>query len=544
LHSDLLGEVHSQATGPCRSTVAIIITTYNHAHFLPEALESCRSQTTLTDEIIVVDDGSTDDPAAVVARYEGVRIIRQANQGLAAARNAGLATTDATFVTFLDADDRLLREAIEFGVRQLTAHADAAFAYGAHRMIDGDGQPISAKIHYPLSDEPWLQFFRQGNFIGMHATVLYRRNLLIALGGFDESLPCCEDYELFMRIAKKLPIVSYDHLVAEYRMHGQNMSKNYPLMLKTVLRVMEEKRRDGGTEEVSVAQAEGQKFWKNYYAGLQVKNGLDLLRSRPFMASKVLLKSFEMDPATAVRKIGTTIKRQLSPSLRHRFRTAYRLVKRNTIHFGDFDRTSPFSKVFGFDRGQPIDRYYIEAFLTRHSSDIRGRVLEIGDNSYTIRFGGPKVTRSDVLHINAGHPGATIVGDLSDPATLPADAFDCVILTQTLHLIFDMQKAVAALEHSLKPDGVLLLTTPGISPIDRGEWKRSWYWSLTEQALGRLLEPVFDRKDISIETFGNVFAAVCFLQGLAVDEVQTAKLDILDEAFPIVIAARAVKKRK
>jgi len=511
---------------------------------LPEALESCRSQTTLADEIIVVDDGSADDPAAVVARYEGVRIIRQANHGLAAARNAGLAATDATFVTFLDADDRLLPEAIEFGVRQLTAHADAAFAYGAHRMIDGDGQPISAKIHYSLSGEPWLQFFRQGNFIGMHATVLYRRNFLLALGGFDTSLPCCEDYELFMRIAKKLPIVSYDHLVAEYRMHGQNMSKNYPLMLKTALRVMEEKRRDGGTEEVSVAQAEGQKFWKNYYAGLQVKNGLDLLRSRPFMAFKELFKSFEMDPTTAARKIGTTIKRHLPSSLRHRFRTAYRLVKRNTIHFGDFDRTSPFSKVFGFDRGQPIDRYYIEGFLTRHSSDIGGRVLEIGDNSYTIRFGGSKVIRSDVLHINAGQPGATIVGDLSDPATLPADAFDCVILTQTLHLIFDMQKAIAAVERSLKQGGVLLLTTPGISPIDRGEWRRTWYWSLTASALSRLLELVFDRRDISIESFGNVFAAVCFLQGLAVHEVQTTKLDILDEAFSIVIAARAVKKRK
>ena len=497
----------------------------------------------LADEIIVVDDGSTDDPQAVVASYEGVRLLRQANQGLAAARNAGLAATDATFVTFLDADDRLLPEAIEFGVRQLTAHADAALAYGAHRKIDSGGQPISGKIHVPLSDEPWLQFFREGNFIKMHATVLYRRNLLLALGGFDTSLPCCEDYELFMRVAKKLPIVSYDQLIAEYRIHGQNMSKNHPLMLKTALSVMEVQGRDTATEKVWVARAEGQRFWKSYYAEQQAKNGLDLLRSHPLTACKVLLKSLEMDRAAAARKIGTTIKR-LPSILRRHFRRAYRLVKPEVIHFGDFGRTTPFSKVFGFDRGQPIDRYYIETFLIRHSSDIRGRVLEIGDDSYTIQFGGPKVTRSDVLHINAGHPGATIVGDLSDPATLPADAFDCVILTQTLHLIFDMQKAVAALERSLKPDGVLLLTTPGISPIDRGEWKRSWYWSLTEQALSRLLEPVFDRKDISIESFGNVFAAVCFLQGLAVDEVETAKLDILDEAFPVIIAARAVKKRK
>jgi SAM-dependent methyltransferase len=373
--------------------------------------------------------------------------------------------------------------------------------------------------------------------------VLYRRNLLLTIGGFDTSLPCCEDYELFMRIAKKLPIVSYDRLVAEYRTHGQNMSKNYPLMLKTALSVMEKKGRDGAIAEVCAARAEGQRFWKSYYAEQQVENGLRLLRSRPLMASKVLLKSLEMDSDTAVRKIGTSIRRLLS-SLRSRFRVAYRLVKSNAIHFGDFGRTTPFSKVFGFDRGQPIDRYYIEAFLTRHSSDIRGRVLEIGDNSYTIRFGGSNVTRSEVLHVKTGHPGATIVGDLSDPATLPAEAFDCVILTQTIHLIFDMQKAILHVERSLKPGGVLLLTTPGISPIDRGEWMWTWYWSLTESALSRLLALAFDRRDISIESFGNVFAAVCFLQGLAVNEVKTAKLDILDGAFPIVVAARAVKMRK
>src|SRR5262249_24206213 len=157
------------------------------------------------------------------------------NHGLAAARNAGLIATDATFVTFLDADDRLLPEAIEIGTQQLMAHTDAALVYGAHRKIGSEGQPKSRKNYVPVSGEPWLQFFRHGNFIKMHATVLYRRNLLLAFGGFDTSLPCCEDYELFMRIAKKLPIVSYDHPVAEYRIHRDNMSKNYPLMLKTAL---------------------------------------------------------------------------------------------------------------------------------------------------------------------------------------------------------------------------------------------------------------------------------------------------------------------
>jgi SAM-dependent methyltransferase len=211
------------------------------------------------------------------------------------------------------------------------------------------------------------------------------------------------------------------------------------------------------------------------------------------------------------------------------------------VKLGDFARTTPVSTVFGFDRGDPIDRYYIEKFLGKNANDIRGTVLEIGDNSYTIRFGGQRVVRSDVLHVDADNPAATIVGDLSKSGILPSDAFDCIVLTQTLHLIFDMRKAVAELARSLKPGGVLLITAPGITPVDRGEWGYTWYWSLTELALAKLLAECFDEKDVATETFGNIFAAVCFLQGLAVSEVPASKLDVFDAAFPVIVTARVIK---
>jgi SAM-dependent methyltransferase len=214
-----------------------------------------------------------------------------------------------------------------------------------------------------------------------------------------------------------------------------------------------------------------------------------------------------------------------------------------TVKLGDFARTAPISDSFGFDRGTPIDRYYIENFLGKSADDIRGRVLEIGDNDYTVRFGGSKVDMSDVFHVDARNPHATIVGDLSKSGILPSDAFDCIVLTQTLHLIFDMRKALAELARSLKPGGTLLITVPGITRVDRGEWGYTWYWSLTDLAMAQLLVEFFDEKDVLVETFGNVFAAVCFLQGLALSEVSTSKLDVVDSSFPVIVTAKVVKRR-
>src|SRR5215510_14713951 len=149
-----------------------------------------------------------------------------------------------------------------------------------------------------------------------------------------------------------------------------------------------------------------------------------------------------------------------------------------SVRFGDL-QLSPFSRCWGLDRGTPVDRYYLERFLADNAGDIRGRVLEIGDNAYTLRFGGGQVGQSDILHVDASNPRATFVGDLARLDVLPESVFDCIVLTQTLHLVYDMQAAVATLHRALKPGGVLLLTTPGISQLDPGEWGPTWYWSLT-----------------------------------------------------------------
>jgi SAM-dependent methyltransferase len=212
------------------------------------------------------------------------------------------------------------------------------------------------------------------------------------------------------------------------------------------------------------------------------------------------------------------------------------------VEWGDLRRTEPISKVFGFDRGTPIDRYYIEGFLATHASDVHGRVLEIGDATYTKRFGGAAVDVSDVLHLTGDSLEATIVADLADAPEIADDTFDCIILTQTLQFAPDMRSVVSELHRILKPGGAVLCTVPGISQVSRYDMER-WgdYWRLTSLAARELFETAFPAEDVEVVTYGNVLAAVAFLHGLAVSEVTSAELDVRDDDYQLIVAVRATK---
>lgn len=213
------------------------------------------------------------------------------------------------------------------------------------------------------------------------------------------------------------------------------------------------------------------------------------------------------------------------------------------VDLGDLARLTPVSDVFGYDRGNPVDRHYIETFLAMNASVIRGHTLEIGDATYTHRFGGRRVTKSDVLHVRDGNPAATIVADLTDADHLPSNTFDCVIVTQTLHLIFDAAAAVRTIERILRPGGVVLATVPGISQISRNEWSETWYWSFTELSARQIFERAFGRDALHIQSHGNVLAATAFLQGLASRELRLAELEHHDAAYPVTITIRAEKQQ-
>ncbi len=212
------------------------------------------------------------------------------------------------------------------------------------------------------------------------------------------------------------------------------------------------------------------------------------------------------------------------------------------IDFGNLRRVTPISQVFGVDRGMCIDRYYIESYLGSHADVIQGHVLEIGDDAYTKKFGNSRVTKSDVLHRQEGNPNATVVGDLTQADYIQSDTFDCIILTQTLQLIYDARAAIQTLHRILKPTGVLLATFPGICQISRYDMDR-WgdYWRFTSLSARRLFEEAFPAGNVTIEVYGNVLAAIAFLHGLAAEELKQEELDYPDPDYEVLITARAVK---
>jgi SAM-dependent methyltransferase len=188
-----------------------------------------------------------------------------------------------------------------------------------------------------------------------------------------------------------------------------------------------------------------------------------------------------------------------------------------------------------------VDRYYIEAFLDRHAGDVRGCVLEVGDDAYTRRFGGDRVARRDVLHVSSSAPSATIVADLADAPHVESDTFDCIILTQTLQFLYDVHAAMRTLYRILRPGGVLLLTVPGITPTTDDEFRTSWYWSFTTASLSRLAGEAFQPGSFRVESHGNALSATAFLQGIAWQELETHELAHHDPDFPVTVTLRAAK---
>jgi len=212
-----------------------------------------------------------------------------------------------------------------------------------------------------------------------------------------------------------------------------------------------------------------------------------------------------------------------------------------TIQWGDLQRLTPLSTEFGYDRGGPVDRYYIELFLRENGEMIKGNVLETGGNIYTHAFGQGKVTKSDVLHVVDGNPLATYVGDLSKENDLPSDHFDCIILTQTLQMIYDCAGALQTCKRILKKGGCLLLTVPGITQIDPGEWNRYWHWSFTSNSINRLLAETFDQGLADVQVFGNVHIATAFLYGMSINEISKDSLNFTDPSYQVIIAAKVIK---
>jgi SAM-dependent methyltransferase len=207
------------------------------------------------------------------------------------------------------------------------------------------------------------------------------------------------------------------------------------------------------------------------------------------------------------------------------------------VAFGHLRRTRPIGDDFGFGRGRPVDRYYIEDFLERHAEDISGHVLEVASADYTRRFGGDSVEQADVLSLEASGAEITYTADLADAPSIPDETYDCFVLTQTLHLIWDLRPAVDTVFRILKPGGIVLATVPGTTQTESSEL---WQWTLTPLSAHRLFAERFGH-DVRVESHGNVLASTALLQGIAAEELTYEELDYRDHHYPVTVAVRARK---
>jgi len=213
------------------------------------------------------------------------------------------------------------------------------------------------------------------------------------------------------------------------------------------------------------------------------------------------------------------------------------------VRFGSFRKVAPFNANFGFDAGLPVDRYYLEAFLSSRAQFITGRVLEVGGRDYTESF-GTKVTESVIFSHEAAPGEAQIIGDLSDCPQVPDNSFDCIILTQTLHCLPDMPAALCEIYRILAPGGVLLCTVPGISQISRWDMER-WgdRWRLTSLGLKELLEAPFGSEGVEIQAYGNALAALSFIEGIPTHKLKARELDVRIDDFEVLVCGVATKPR-
>jgi SAM-dependent methyltransferase len=545
--------------------VSIITCFLNAEKFFAEAIESVIAQTYDRWELLLVDDGSTDSSTKIALQYaeqypDQIRYLeheRHQNRGKSTSRNLGIQQAKGDLIAFLDADDIYLSQKLERQIAILEAYPEAGMVYGPTLMwfswtgktedlnrdfLRFEGVPQNALIPPPQLIPPMLQCKAVSPAT---CSVLIRRPVIEAIGGFDESIQFMyEDQVLFFKICLKTPVFEENSCWDFYRQHpdsscyvaerqgiyrGEDPSPTHLAFLTWLKTYLTQE----GINDPQVRQALNTMLFpyrhpRLHYLSSQFTYGHQALRK--YMKNFVKTIAKETLPASTLAKIRARRQGLITrPGVGH-------------VKFGDLRQVTPFSQHFGYDRGTPIDRYYIENFLAEHCTDIHGRVLEIGDNAYTCRFGGDRVTQSEVLHVVEGNPEATIVGDLADNADhIESNAFDCLVLTQTIHLIYDMRKALQTIERILKPGGVALVTVPGISQICPEEWKEYWCWSLTTFSAKKLFEEVFPISNIEIQSCGNVLVTTAFLQGLALEELKKHELDYHDPSYQLTITIRAVK---
>lgn len=251
--------------------VSIIIPCYHQANYLPNAVESALSQTYPNIEIVVVNDGSSDNTAQVAARYPRIRYFAQSNRGVAEARNFGFTMSKGEFVQFLDGDDRLTVESVEAHLRCFAAHPEAGLVVGDIEWIDESGRRLG-KGSLPVLEKNHYEELLKVNHIGNTIAVMFRGSVLRTVGGFNGFFTPAEDYEMIVRAARTFPSAHHGVVVAQYRRHTTNVSRKGVQMLAATKRVMVAERPFvKGSPRLEAALRQGDRYWRDFFGGVTIK---------------------------------------------------------------------------------------------------------------------------------------------------------------------------------------------------------------------------------------------------------------------------------
>jgi glycosyltransferase involved in cell wall biosynthesis/SAM-dependent methyltransferase len=534
-----------------RPRVSIVVPFFNAEQFLGEAVGSVFAQSFADWELLLVDDGSTDASSLLARRLaqEGGGKIRSlshpdgANRGIGASLNLGIHESTGDLIALLDSDDVWLPTKLDEQVAILDSHPRAAMVYGPSQYwyswtgrvedqprdrVETLGVPADSLVEAP---KLLLGLLKRRVSMPCPSSVLLRKPAVEGVGGFEESSARTNHFDrsFYAKLFLADSVYVSGQCWARYRQHPDSS-----VTTTKGLREQDAEERsflewfawyvaNAGIRSVEVGETLQRRLSDFRY---RTSSPLGRLVRSPARAAKGVAK--RSIPTGAVRRLRRLRGAGAPPT--------------GQVRFGDFRRLQPFSRRWGYDRGLPIDRYYIETFLERESADIRGRVMEVGDNAYTWRFGREAVTGSDVLNLAAGDPKTTLVGDLAEADHFPSNRFDCIIFTETLHFLYDFRAGLRTLHRMLKPGGVLLATFPGVTKIGRPEdWGTSWYWSFTPLSARRVFEETFSHGEIAVDAFGNVLSATAFLWGIAADELWPEELEHKDPEYPVTITVRAVK---
>jgi hypothetical protein len=551
----------------------------------------------------LANDGSTDKSGEIAVSYarrfpDKVHYLTHPgfqNKGMSASRNLGVRNARGTFVAFLDADDIWIPQKLERQVSVMRRHPEAGMVANPALYWYQDG----VKKPQPMALSPgmlpagtWIpKILESDNNAACPSSVLIRTALLKQLGGFEESfrgpLMVFEDQVTWFKISLAASVYFDPKHLIWYRIHADSCCMSTPADQQHAARIVLYSRladllRKNETacaqQSIVVGMARtrlcemlltspGQPGAKQENLKLEKTEAANDYRNLlgSFLFSVLMLGT--VSRATALRLCGklfdfyqaayyegsikalrlvpaylaASIRKVVPGPIKKPVRELLRFKRNVTARARLALRIRPLSEVWGSDRGLPVHRYYLAQFLREFSSDVRGHCLEFQRDTYTRRLNTGAVTRVDILHIDDSNPEATIVADLTRPNEIPSEQFDCIICTHVLHVIPELDKAVAELYRILKPGGVLLTAVPQTSMYDPG-WRE--LWRFTPEGLLFVLSKSFGKENVQVRGYGNSLTAACEIRGVVSDELSKSILDHHDVRFSVEVCARAVKPMK